>query len=358
MAERGEYTLSEILSQPDVWATVPGVFRAQTGALDALWKAHTFEQVLFTGCGSTHYLSMTGAALFQTLTGIPAVARPASEIVLFPDLVFAPGAETLLVTVSRSGATTETVEAVKVFRAHGGKPVVAITCDADTPLGRQADIGLAVPAAQEQSVAQTRSFSSMAVLSQALAAHLSGQDVMGALDKLPGILRRLLDAYRDTAEAIGEDTGLDRFFFLGGGALYGIACEAMLKMKEMSLSYSEAYHPLEFRHGPMSMVNERSLVVGLLSESARTQEIAVLRDMHGHGAQILAVTETGDDALAGWTRAVVELQSGLPGWARPALYLPLLQLMAYRRAMMNGQNPDRPAKLGAVVSLDAAALHN
>jgi len=136
--------------------------------------------------------------------------------------------------------------------------------------------------------------------------------------------------------------------------LYGLACEAMLKMKEMSLSYSEAYHMLEFRHGPMSMVNERTLVAGLLSDQAGAQETAVLRDMRARGARILAIGEApaGDVASLG---QVVALQTGLPLVARAIAYLPVLQLLAYYRAMFNRQNPDQPANLHAVIVLDPLA---
>ena len=354
--DRGQHTRSEILSQPRVWAATLAAFRAQAGAVERLWHQRPVGQVLFTGCGSTHYLSLMGAALCQAVLRVTAAARPASELVLFPDLVYAPETERLLIAVSRSGTTTETVEAVRAFRVRERGRVLVITCDPDTPLGQEADVCLAATEAQEQSVAQTRSFSSMALLAQALIGHLAGLDV-GVLNSLPDILQRLLDAHHATVREIGEDSGIERFFFLGSGALYGIACEAMLKMKEMSLSYSEAFHTLEFRHGPMSMVNERALVVGLLSEQARTQEIAVLRQMREYGAHVLAVGAALDgEALRAWARAAVELPSGLPIWAQPVLHLPLLQLMAYYRAMTNQQDPDRPAKLQAVVSLDATAL--
>ncbi len=356
MTERGTHTYSEIMSQPQVWTQTLEAFERKAPALDAL-RDLPLTQALFIGCGSTHYLSMTGAALYQTLTNSSGVTQPSSAPVLFPDLVFVSPFETLLVAVSRSGTTTETVAAVKAFRERtaGKGRVVVITCDEDTPLGQTADLCLAASAAQEQSVAQTRSFSSMLVLAQAMAAHLAGKqtDVLGAL---PAALERLFADHHNLARTLGEDTGIERFFFLGSGLLHGIACEAMLKMKEMSLSYSEAFHMLEFRHGPMSMVDEKTLIVGLVSAPAYKQELSVLRQMQGYGARILAIAEeapAGD--FDGWAD-MVALRSGLPEWARPALYLPLLQLLGYYRAMSRGQNPDRPAKLDAVVSLDADTL--
>jgi glucosamine--fructose-6-phosphate aminotransferase (isomerizing) len=310
-----------------------------------------FERVIFTGCGSTFYLSKIAAALFQAHTTIPAEARPASELVLFPDLTLAPRAKTLLIAVSRSGTTTETVEAARLFRDRTGGPIIAITCYGDSPLAGLATVVLPVEHAQEQSVAQTRSFTNMLVMAQALvacAAHLDD----GALLQLPEICQQLLTVQRALARALGENPVIDQYFFLGSGSLYGVACEAMLKMKEMSLSHSEAFHVLEFRHGPMSMVTAQTLITGLVSTGAAVHELKVLDEMHGRGAHTLTFIAEDIVLPTGARRSVVRLPSNLPTWTRPVLYLPVLQLMAYDRAMARGQNPDRPANLEAVVSLD------
>ena len=351
MAERGESTLAEISSQPSAWMNALDVFKTQADTIRALWDRGQFERVIFTGCGSTHYLSMAAAALLQTLTGIPAEAYPASEIVLFPELTLAPKARTLLVAVSRSGATTETVEAARLFRARAGHPIIVITCYSDSELAKAADIVLTAEAAQEVSVAQTRSFTSMMVIAEALAALAAGIDY-GLLNQLPVICQRLLADYHHLAQQLGENKAINQFFFLGSGLLYGIASEAMLKMKEMSLSHSEVFKVLEFRHGPMSVVEGHTLIAGLISEGPAPHEIKVLDEMHARGASTLALINDTALVTEGTRRSVVWLRTELPVWARPVLYLPVLQLMAYYRAMANGQNPDRPAYLEAVVSLD------
>ena len=144
---------------------------------------------------------------------------------------------------------------------------------------------------------------------------------------------------------------LQRFFFLGNGPLFGLACEAMLKMKEMSLSYSEAYHTLEFRHGPKSMADGSALVIGLLSPNGLAQELAVLSDMQVLGARRMAITESAADLAPGAAGEQVFLQSGLSQANRIVLYLPVLQLLAYQRAMAKGLDPDGPRNLTAVVTL-------
>jgi glucosamine--fructose-6-phosphate aminotransferase (isomerizing) len=124
----------------------------------------------------------------------------------------------------------------------------------------------------------------------------------------------------------------------------------MLKMKEMSLSYAEAFQFLEFRHGPMSMVSPTTLIVGLLSETALEHERAVLAQMRALGANVLAVTPV--ELGAGEADFAIVLPRGVTDLDRGALYLPPLQLLAFYRSLHNGLDPDRPNNLESVITLD------
>jgi glucosamine--fructose-6-phosphate aminotransferase (isomerizing) len=184
----------------------------------------------------------------------------------------------------------------------------------------------------------------------ALAALAGGQvEYVDKLAVLPSLGERLIQNNQPLAQSLGEDLDLSQVFFLGSGPRYGLANETMLKLKEMSLTTSEAYHFLEFRHGPKSMVDERTLVVGLLSDAAREAEAAVLREMKDLGATVLALAEAGDGL--DWADHVVCFEADLPELARLPLYLPVLQLLAYYRSVGKGLNPDAPRHLDAVVQL-------
>ena len=347
---KGEDTWQEIFSQPRVWKATLETSAADRAALEGFLDQSGFDHILVVGCGSTHYLAQSAAATIAHRAGIPAHALPASELWLFP-AAFALD-RTLLLAVSRSGTTTETLWALDRFREVGGGPVLAVTCYPESPLAQRADFALVAPDAQERSVAQTRSFTSMFLLTQALAATLAGDEGMvGRLRRLPDALEDLVERVGDLPQRLGEDRDIERLFFLGGGPLYGLACEAMLKTKEMSLSYAEAYYPLEFRHGPMSMVDEHTLVVGFLSDTGLAQEVRVLKDMQRLGGRTLALVEDAA-ALSGWRDDhAVELRSGLDEWERGPLYLPVIQRLAYHRAVSKGLDPDRPNNLTAVVEL-------
>ncbi len=137
----------------------------------------------------------------------------------------------------------------------------------------------------------------------------------------------------------------DRFYFLGSGSRYGLACELSLKMKEMSLSHSEPFHFMEFRHGPQSMLTSSTLMVGLVSESNRPREMAVLEEMRTRGARILSLGECQADVIFG---------SGVSEAARNVLYLPVGQLLGFEHSLSRGLNPDLPHNLEAVVKLKDA----
>lgn len=346
----GIHTRGEIEQQSQAWAkTLTGFSRQKKPLAEAL-SGSGKQAWLVTGCGSTHYASLSAAALMRRL-GITAWAYPAAEIVYFGDML--PHGDVNLLTISRSGTTTETLWAVDRYRKnHPHGKVVSITTQPESPLAKASDLVLSADAAQEQSVAQTRSFTSMFILSQCLAGLLGGDGGLAdRLEKLPPSLDHLIERVDDFPRQLGEDESLQRFFFLGGGPYYGLACEAMLKTKEMTRSWAEAFHPLEFRHGPMSVVDDHSLVVCLVSDSEQEAEARVMRDMQKLGARILVLTD--DASRMDWAgiEYVVELQSGLNEWERGALYLPFIHWMDYYRTLAKGLDPDQPVNLTAVVEL-------
>ena len=330
-------TYREIKSQTEAWVEAVDVAGKASHP-----KANDYDEVIFTGCGSTYYLSLAAAALYQELTGLATRAAPGGELLLNSQTVLT-NQKTLLVAISRSGTTTETVKAVEKFKKEKRGDVVIIS-NYDEALAQLGDINMILPKGQEESVAQTRSYASMYVAATAFCARMAGQsDLLNSMVALPGAGERLIQDYEPAARQIGENLDFDRFYFLGSGIRYGLACEVNLKMKEMTLTHSEPFHFLEFRHGPMSMVNEKAVVVGLVSESNFGHEKAVLNEMQALGGKTVALGESVAD---------IAFESGIPESVRGVLYLPVLQLMAFYRSLAKGMNPDRPNNLSAVVKLD------
>jgi glucosamine--fructose-6-phosphate aminotransferase (isomerizing) len=351
MQNDNSFTRSEIASQPQVWTSTLNKFQPQFDSLAGGLRGLRSRPFLVIGCGSTYYLSLHAASVLRAL-GVDARAQPSSELVFYPQvhLVDSP----VLLVISRSGTTSESLWGMDAYRKADVRSgvILSISCVPDTPLIAGSDLALLSEFAREQSVAQTRSFSSMAVMTQILAAGLvEDRSRMERLAALPGLLERILQEAGDLPGRLGRDLSLERFFYLGNGPYYGLACEMMLKTKEMTTSWSEAYHTLEFRHGPMSVVNANALVVGLISDSAQAEEVQVLREMKAKGARTLALCERRGDQDWSGVDDVVEIRSGLSEWERGALYLPAIQWLAYHRALAKGLDPDHPVNLSQVIEL-------
>jgi glucosamine--fructose-6-phosphate aminotransferase (isomerizing) len=340
--EKGHFTRQEIYSQPEAWAAALDVLAEQRRSVLDLRPADRFDQVIFTGCGSTYYLALAAAALTQELTGRPSRAFPASELWLYPASSYIAG-KTLLVAVSRSGETTETLRACEAFLTQERGALLTLSCYGDMPLAKMGAVNIVLSSGQEQSVAQTRAFSTLYLATVALASLWARRaDLFDSLARLPEAGQKVLEQAAPLAAELGPDAAIDRFYWLGSGPRYGLACELSLKMKEMSLSHSEPFHFLEFRHGPKSMVTKSSLVVGLQSSVNGSREAEVLADVKSLGGRVVDTAEAG---------STVRFESGLEEAIRNVLYLPVGQLIAFERSLSKGLNPDRPTNLDTVVKL-------
>ena len=362
---RGRYTLDEISTQGDSWR---GGLRAAEavpeGALTMLAEAGCGGMLLM-GCGSTYYLAQALAPWVTQVLGVAAWAVPSSELALGDGWTLATGHRPLVVALSRSGATSETAMAVRLAKERGCR-VAVVTCYPDSELAALADVTVALPEGQERSFAQTRSFAGMLVATQMLVARMGSSagcsQTEGAgcvalveeLARLPSLAGEAVAA----ADALAQrwaDAGWDRVSYLGSGMRYGLAGEAMIKMKEMALATAEAFHAMEFRHGPMALVDERHLVVALLSDAMGRYEEGVLADLCERGARVVALGPQQPvyaDAYAAW----LPVGGDLSELARSVLYLPFLQLLAYYRAMAAGQDPDRPRNVVMAIRLTGTAM--
>jgi glucosamine--fructose-6-phosphate aminotransferase (isomerizing) len=343
MGTGGTLTHQEILSQPEVWEKVLLSLEDQANALRSFLKAGRYDAVVFTGCGSAYYLSLAAAAVLHGLVGVPSLGLPASEVWLYPHVLSSAARRTLLVAISRSGETTETVRACETFHNHGQGDILTLTCSSGTRLSQLGKINLVFPAAQEGSVVETRAFSSLYLASLAIAVLWSGRDDLWAsLMRLPHLGHQVLEACSPVVRRLGGESSFDRFYFLGSGLRYGLACELSLKMKEMSLSHSEPFHFLEFRHGPRAMVTTSTLAIGLASTQHYAHEHAVLSEVTAQGGRVLEVGERGED---------IPFDSALDEVLSSILFLPVGQLLAFSRATSKGLNPDLPKGLSSVVRL-------
>ena len=341
------HMLREIRSQGDAWsAAIAAVDAAGPELGDAL--AGATPETLLLGAGSSYYLGVAARGAWVR-RGRSATAVPSSEALLHPEL-YPVARGGVAFGISRSGTTTETLRALSALRA-GGALAVGITTAALTPIVDASDYALVIPGAAEESTVQTRSFSAQFLTVLALAA-LAGRDepARSALRRLPALAPAWIARAEEAVTPLAMAP--ERIYVLGTGDRWGLAMEGALKLKETSLTESEAFQTLEFRHGPQSMVDENALVVGLLGDDPSGAETAVLREMVRLGARVLVVCEEALDADAVPGATVLAFGSGLPSEARLPLYLPPLQLLAHHRGVGKGLDPDHPRNLRFSIELE------
>jgi glutamine---fructose-6-phosphate transaminase (isomerizing) len=311
------------------------------------------DRVILTGAGSSYYLAQVTAAVAREMTGRIVVAAPLSELILRPTGALGTGltGRQPVIIISRSGSTSEALDVAERVR-RAGHLTIAVTCRPNSPLAARAHRVLVSSAGDEQAIVMTRSFASMLALLLRLVAGVSAdRSLAHDLDRMPERWPEAVAA-ADVGHRLGS-VNHRRVVVLGGGPARGIADEWCLKLTETSQVPANAYEPLEFRHGPISLCEPGVLVVGLIGGPGAAEEARVLREAGGLGAETWLVDlEASDDrAVAGWISLV---GSDLHPWARLPLLLYPAQALALTLALVRGRDPDAPRHLGQVVLLDPA----
>ena len=348
-----QFTLNEILSQPNVWRTVVHYVEENQGEFEKYLKKHEKKRISLIGSGTSYYLALSAASVYSKIAKEETRAASSSDVLFYPELIFQPsknGHAAML--ISRSGATTEVLRAGEIVEKEMGYPTCVLTCRPDSELLRYGDFQFVLSEADEKSVVMTRSFTSMLLLIQFLAAIRSNDGAFfDELTRLPEKGRTVITEYRSLIEEIAKNEAVSKFVFLGQGPYYGLVCESMLKIKEMSNSSSEAFHSLEYRHGPVSTADDHTLITFFLSDKARSDEIILVKEMSRLGPKILVICDRSNDEIETYADYVVDLRSGLSEFARLILCMPITQLMGYYRSVANGLDPDNPKNLTHVVTL-------
>jgi glutamine---fructose-6-phosphate transaminase (isomerizing) len=285
---------------------------------------------LVTGCGTSYNLALSVAAVMNG-AGLRALAVPAGEWLARPG-VYAPDQGTAVIALSRSGETTETVQAAAASRGRGLR-VTGITCAPGSGLSRASDNAIEFATHPEEGIVMTASASLMLLAGYALA----GITAPG----IAGQATALLTAFDRVPVAVYA--ARRHFVFLGGGAQYGIALEGALKLQEMALCFTQTFHPGEYRHGPVSLLDSGTAVVMLYSTATAADEARLVVELQAKGAWVLGVGGPGD----------VSLPLAHHGPLAGAEVLPLLQMLGERYAAAKGIDTTAPRNLTKVVMLEA-----
>jgi glucosamine--fructose-6-phosphate aminotransferase (isomerizing) len=345
-------TQNEILSQPHCWEECFKELENCKPLESVAEQVNPDAVCLFIGCGSSYYVAQAAAASWTHITGMRARAVPASELLLFPDLVLMRGVEYQPVLISRSGNTSEVLQAAEYLERQRNMRTLVISCTADQPLDALASFTLHLLSADEKSIVMTRSFTSMVLGLQYLAGRVAGgKDFAQVVEKLAMGAQRVLDLLDPRIREFVHRHDFADYVFLAQGPLAGIASEGQLKVAEMSCSYAQMFHTLEFRHGPKAIVGPETLVTFLLSESAAEAEREVLEEVKQLGGTTLVITNRADAVARSCADLLVELSLDVPEYHRLIAYVLPLQLLGLYTGLKKGFDPDQPRNLSRAVIL-------
>jgi len=359
-----DFMLKEIHEQPAaLQATLAGRLDADGtvdfSELNLDLASPGVERVVVVACGTAYHAGLLGKYAIERLARVPVEVAVASEY-RYADPI---GDEkTLVVAISQSGETTDTLAAVEAARAFGGR-VLAVTNTQGSLITREADAVLLTKAGPEVGVASTKTF-----LTQVAALYLLALDLAGARGARPaeelaeiGIgLRRSPEKVEEAlgllegrmGEAVGVFAGARCALFLGRGHLFPAALEGALKLKEISYLPAEGYPAGEMKHGPIALVDEQCPVVAVLGEGTlREKTLSNVEETVARGARVIAIAHEGDEA-AGRVAQVTLPVPEVPEILTPLVSTVPLQLLAYHVAKARGLNVDKPRNLAKSVTVE------
>ena len=356
-----DYMLKEIYEQPAaLGATLAGRVDAD-GTVDLSevdLDLVSVERVVVVACGTAYHAGLLGKQAIERLARVPVEVAVASEY-RYSDPI---GDEnTLVIAISQSGETTDTLAAVETARGFGAK-VLAVTNTQGSLITREADAVLLTKAGPEIAVASTKAFVAQVAILDLVALELAHAKDILPQEKLLELgrgLRRAPEKVEETLELLQGrmDEAVEIFdgarcsLFLGRGASYPVALEGALKLKEISYLPSEGHPAGEMKHGPIALVDENCPVVAILGDSlAREKTLSNVEETIARGASVIAITYEGDPAAK--KMSCVLPVPDAPDILRPFAATVPLQLLAYYIAKSRGLNVDKPRNLAKSVTVE------
>lgn len=323
-------------------------------------RARSLTQIVSVACGTSYHSELVGAFMFEQLARLPVRVEYASEF-RYRDPVVGP--DTLLLAITQSGETVDTLAAMEEGRAKGAH-VATIVNVIGSQAARVSDSVIYMHTGPEIGVASTKAFTASLVDQYLLAVALAGRRgalsgdrrrrLLDDLAALPALVGQLLEPtthklYEELAQRFFQYTN---FLYLGRGINYPIALEGALKLKEISYIHAEGYAAGEMKHGPIALIDEHMPVVAICPQDAVYDKmISQIEQVKARGGIVIAVATAGDDFIRTKADYVLSIPAAAP-LLTPVLAVIPLQLLAYHIAVRRGADVDQPRNLAKSVTVE------
>ena len=365
-AEKGGYEhfmMKEIHEQPKVVAdTLNSVLK--DGEIDlsgvglSAEEIKNISEIQIVACGSAYHVGMVGQYVIEDLARIPVRVELASEFRYRNPIL---DKNTLVIVVSQSGETADSLAALREAKLRGIK-TLGIVNVVGSSIAREADNVFYTLAGPEISVATTKAYSTQLIAMYTLAVQfakirgqISDEQYMGYIKEmqtLPDKIRRILEDKERIQWFASKQMNAKDVFFVGRGIDYAICMEGSLKMKEISYIHSEAYAAGELKHGTISLIEEGTLVIGVLTQSALFEKtVSNMVECKSRGAYLMGLTTTGNYNIEESADFTVYIPETDEHFATSLAVIPL-QLMGYYVSVAKGLDVDKPRNLAKSVTVE------
>lgn len=362
-AEKGGYEhfmLKEIMEQPRAAkATITPRIQGGEVVLEGLELDLTgIQKILITACGSAYYAGCAGKYTIEKLCHLPVQTELASELRYSDPLV---DEHTLLIVLSQSGETADTIAAMKECRSRGAK-ILAIVNVVGSTIAKLADCTLYTWAGPEIAVATTKGYTTQLLVLYLFALYVAkrrntlepGQyrRLIGELKGLPKLMQQALDMNPRIPRLAKKYHKAQSMFFIGRNTDYAVALEGALKMKEISYIHAESYAAGELKHGTIALIQEKQPVIALCCNPSVTEKtLSNIVEVKARGAEVLAVAERGNQKIVSLADDMIYVPKVDTLLAACVEIIPL-QLLAYYVARENGCDIDKPKNLAKSVTVE------
>ncbi|MHB8894028.1 MAG: glutamine--fructose-6-phosphate transaminase (isomerizing) [Candidatus Geothermincolia bacterium] len=359
-----DFMLKEIHEQPEAVANTMGdkFNDADEIEVDELQLSQTAEKnlrrIVVVACGTAFHAGLLAKYLFERWAALPVEIEIASEF-RYRNLVVT--SDDLVVAISQSGETMDTLAGVREARRRGAR-VIAIVNTVGSQMTREAQGTILTHAGPEIGVAATKTFTAQMTALYLLAMHLGRlrghlrdaryDKIVSDLREMPDKMRRFLEDTGDVVEVARKYYDRNDFLFLGRSVSYPIAMEGALKLKEISYIHAEGYPAGEMKHGPIALLDSNVPVVALAPrDSVYEKMVSNIEEVKARGAPIIAVATEGDTYIKNLCDDVLWIPE-TSDMLSPLLTVLPLQLFAYHAAKMRGCNVDQPRNLAKTVTVE------
>jgi glucosamine--fructose-6-phosphate aminotransferase (isomerizing) len=316
------------------------------------------RRIVITGCGTSWHAALIGEYLLEELARIPVEVDYASEL-RYRNPVLGP--HDLVVGISQSGETADTLAALREARGRGAR-ILAVCNVVGSSMAREADASLYIHAGPEIGVASTKAFTGQVAVLLLLAVHLGrlrrvldadrAREILLALERVPELVEEVLALDGRIAELAASLLEAQHALYLGRGLNFPVALEGALKLKEISYVHAEGYPAAEMKHGPIALIDEKMPVVFLATRDPVLDKVmANMAEVRARKGRILAVLTRGDESLCQEGEGIMSVPPSHP-LVTPLVSVVPLQLLAYHVAVGRGCNVDQPRNLAKSVTVE------